>query len=278
MFGLFKTKKQKQEDISAIVAQIHEDFLTEVDNLLAEASIKVSTESNKKALLSKADVLRTLGFTSTKEVTIAEKEIDRLSKARGINTAKDKLIKAINYFSFKYPQYKFITEESVQKICQKYGLVYGPVKNYIGTVPTKNMNDIQNFQVVEDDCLYIDTYYSTINNVSYKEYAEKVNSYNETVRRINFDNQRHLYYDHLRYLQRELSRYSKAPLEIAGPQKDFNMEGLRKEGYKLVSIVKNIPDPVVLQPVLFEGTKYYLIVTAWGPEAEDELVVNEKMN
>jgi len=39
-----------------------------------------------------------------------------------------------------------------------------------------------------------------------------------------------------------------------------------------------IPDPVVLQPVLFENTKYYLILSAWGQEATDELVVNQKFN
>ena len=37
---------------------------------------------------------------------------------------------------------------------------------------------------------------------------------------------------------------------------------------------KHIPDPVVLQPV--KGG--YLIITAWGDEASDEIVVNQKMN
>ena len=46
--------------------------------------------------------------------------------------------------------------------------------------------------------------------------------------------------------------------------------------FKLSKI--EIPDPVVLQPVNFKGEKYYLIVTAWGDEASDELVVNETLN
>jgi hypothetical protein len=45
-----------------------------------------------------------------------------------------------------------------------------------------------------------------------------------------------------------------------------------KEGYKLEK--KHIPDPVVLQPV----KNGYLILTAWGNESEDELVVNQKFN
>ena len=39
-----------------------------------------------------------------------------------------------------------------------------------------------------------------------------------------------------------------------------------------------IPDPVVLQPVFFKGRKHYLIVTAWGIEAEDDLVKNSNHN
>ena len=39
-----------------------------------------------------------------------------------------------------------------------------------------------------------------------------------------------------------------------------------------------VPDPVVMQPVLFNDIEYYLIVTAWGEEASDVEVVNQIMN
>lgn len=39
-----------------------------------------------------------------------------------------------------------------------------------------------------------------------------------------------------------------------------------------------IPDPVVLKPVIYNSQKYYLIVTAWGLEAGDEIVVNSNHN
>ena len=38
------------------------------------------------------------------------------------------------------------------------------------------------------------------------------------------------------------------------------------------------PDPVIFQSVLYKGNEYYLIITAWGDEASDELVVNERSN
>ena len=47
-----------------------------------------------------------------------------------------------------------------------------------------------------------------------------------------------------------------------------------EDGYKLKQVYKDIPDPVVLQPV--KGG--YLILTAWGDEASDPLVINENFN
>ena len=38
--------------------------------------------------------------------------------------------------------------------------------------------------------------------------------------------------------------------------------------------LKIVPDPVVLQPVRYG----FLIVTAWGDEASDEMVVNPRNN
>ena len=57
---------------------------------------------------------------------------------------------------------------------------------------------------------------------------------------------------------------------------DFNTEGMQLEGFNLKPI--ELPDPIVLQPVCFENKKHYLIVTAWGAEASDESVVNQKYN
>jgi len=62
----------------------------------------------------------------------------------------------------------------------------------------------------------------------------------------------------------------KLTLKICAPLKDMDTTGKELRDYKLV----NHPDPVVLQPV--KGG--YLIVTAWGDESKDELVVNEKLN
>lgn len=59
-------------------------------------------------------------------------------------------------------------------------------------------------------------------------------------------------------------------LKICAPLKDMDTKGMRILGYKLK---KEIPDPVVLQPIVGG----YLIVTAWGDEASDENVINENL-
>lgn len=53
------------------------------------------------------------------------------------------------------------------------------------------------------------------------------------------------------------------------------MRGMSIKNFKLE---KEIPDPIVLMPVFCYGRKNYLVVTAWGEEASDDLVVNQKMN
>ena len=53
-----------------------------------------------------------------------------------------------------------------------------------------------------------------------------------------------------------------------------------KYGYTLKDRIftKEVPDPVVLAPINFNNTNLYCIVTAWGDEASDPLVVNESNN
>lgn len=262
--------------VNEVIEEIHDTFYTEVDRLLAEAKISKSLDTDKQDLIEKCARLKALGFTNTKEVKEAEAEIDRLNKLEQENKAKSILIEAINYFSFKYPNYKFITEDSVKKICAKYNLVYGSIDRYIGTVPNKNLKHIEDFRVLEDDeCfIYEKRYFSGWggSNIKEKRYlnASRYKAEQKLKNHTDLD---------LLMMSRNMSFQEinmKCPLEIAAPLKDFNMKGMEVENHKISKI--EIPDPVVLKPVIFRGKKHYLIVTAWGLEASDELVVNANHN
>ncbi len=249
-----------------IIQEIHDTFYTEVDRLLNEAKISVSNETTKQELIDKCKRLKALGFTNTKEVQEAQIEINRLEEINKINLNKESLVRAINYFSIKYPNYKFITEDSVKKICEKYNLVYGTVNRYIGTIPDKNLKHIEEFKINENDICRFEierSFHFGDGNPKFQCIQDQISSkeYNRT-RRIQIGSS---------YIE-----YGTCPLEIAAPLKDFNMDKAEIKNFKISNI--HIPDPVVLQPVIFKGQKHYLIVTAWGEESTDELVINNKMN
>lgn len=248
------------KSVNEVIEEIHETFYTEVDRLLEEAKQLTSVETIKQSLIDKCNRLKDLGFTNTKEVKEAEEELRRLQGINSDNHKKSELVKAIEYFSFKYPQYKFITEESVKNICEKYNLIYGEISRYVGAVPDKNLKHIEDFKIDENDCCYI------VDGYCPKDIKGKVGSKGSSASIKNsFYGDYNIYY------------YTKPiPFEIAAPLKDFNTEGMELKGRKLSKI--EIPDPVVLKPVIFNGVKHFLVVTAWGLEAEDELVVNPNMN
>jgi hypothetical protein len=269
MINLFKTKPA-QKSTKEIIEEIHDSFYTEVDNLLAEAKIEKSLSTDKQDLIEKQNKLTSLGFHNTKEVKEANEEILRLQKLEKENVSKKELIEAINYFSFKYPYYKFITEESVKKICEKYNLIYSTVDRYTGTVPDSNIKQMLEFKIQEEDECYE-------KELSVRGFMRRVNT-----SLISFQEKEMLkndleYSDPI-FLLDDLYRtiIKKLPLEICAPIKDFDLQGHELKDFKLSKI--EIPDPVVLQPVFFKGKKHYLIVTAWGDEASDELVVNQNMN
>lgn len=281
--SIFKKKIEKNtlptKSTKEIIEEIHETFYSEVDKLLAEAKIMNTVETDRQPLIDKSARLEKLGFGQSKECKEAKKEIERLDKLKLDNLNKKTLIEAINYFSFKYPQYKFITEDSVKKICEKYNLVYGEVSRYIGEIPTKNLEDMEKFTISDDDVCCIEQYRSS---GGYRG-TPTFRSFTEQVEKDKKDKEWENSHSYMPGLRGGLLSFGqgytfkgKCPLEIAAPLKDFNTQGMEVKDFKLSNI--EIPDPVVLQPVIYDNTKYYLIVTAWGEEGSDELVVNQKMN
>lgn len=237
-----------------IIEEIHETFYTEVDRLLAEAGIKHSLETEKQHILNKSNRLKNLGFFKSNVVIEAKEEEQRLDELKKENDGKVELIEAITYFSNKYPQYKFITEESVKKICNKYGLIYGNVADYKGNVPEKNLIDIECFNIEDIDECYFSRHFS------------RFDVFSEGRRRVSYGDKN---------LKGESDGFAYSttdgeicPLEIVAPFKDFDLRDREIKDFK----IQDIPDPIVLKPVVFNKKKHYLIITAWGLEADDELV------
>lgn len=258
ILNIFKTEPKVNNN--ALVAEIHNAFYTEVDRIKEFALDKHSLETGSQELIEKGKRLRALGFVSTQEVKEAQQETNRLSELKKENLKKESLVRAIEYFSFKYPHYKFITEESVKKICSKYGLIYGDIKYYKGTVPDINLDHIEKFKIAKEDKCYSITVI--------RRWEFKNGSSTSFVNLETYLNTEAL------FTSSESTSKSICSMEIVAPSEDFDMTRMEVKDHKLSAI----PDPIVLQPVFFEDYKYYLIVTAWGEESSDQLVVNEKLN
>lgn len=265
MKNIFKKQRQDvhnmQETDVVTVEEIHDTFFTEVDRLLDNAKLFNSLDTDKQALLDKCERLTKLGFSKSKEVQEATAEINRLNYLKIENEEKKELIDAINYFSQKYPLYKFITEESVKKICEKYGLIYGEISNYIGTIPDKNLKEIEDFKISEDDEAY------TVNRIFMIDWG----SINEEPVFMTFKNTQSI--NNSKYY-----RYSieKSKLVIAAPISDFDTKNMKIEKQQLIKVP--VQDPIVLKPVIYNEKRHFLIMSAWGEEASDENVVNQNFN
>lgn len=150
------------------------------------------------------------------------------------------------YFRSRYPQYKFISERQVKNICKKYNLVLTTVDRYTGTVPHSKVAEIASFKLRTED----------LRN-----------------RRINeWGMISHDAFHPFNYATGETLHPGHSEFWICAPITDVDTEGLTAVEHNLSEV--RADDPVVLQPV--EGG--FIIVAAWGPEASDEDVVNEKMN
>jgi len=235
------------------VAEIHETFFSEVDRLLENARIFREVEIKNPTTYEKGKRLEALGFTNAKTVADSNKEQKRLDGLEAENKAKQLLVDAIEYFTNKYPLYRFITMDSINRICDKYGLKHGEIYLYEGEVPDKNLAEIENAKIDENDRVYSarSEFSSAKVFMSKKESGDYRDSDN-----------------------RFLSYYGWGTLGfiIAAPRKDFRASA-QVEGNEITERPAPL-DPIVMMPVIFQRKVFYLIISAWGDEASDPEVVN----
>lgn len=276
MFKLFKKSAENKVEVAEPkkskypkeVLEIHHEFETAADKLLQSAKEVIAEAGTKDAV--KVSRLESLGFKQASQVTELKPILQKAQLSKG-------QIELLSYYQRNYPLNKFITEEQVKIICHKYNLVCGDVDRFKGFVPEKNLREIEGFKLKDSEQGLVELVNTCVTDVSlgfYNEsdlsdrlYLSSPQDENEelVVKAMALGVRR----DHV-YIQRS---DKKNTLKICAPVKDMDISGLELvEGYKLQK--KHIPDPVVLQPV--KGG--YLILTAWGDEASDELVVNQKMN
>lgn len=274
MFNLKRKVVNTFKDPSVLIAEIHEEFDSSTERLLAEAKDILSKKDTSK--IAKADRLKSIGFVSSKTVEEAQKQVNEAAKSK-------ELSENIVYFKQHYPFNKFINETEVERICKKYGLLCGAASNYIGDIPEKNLAEIEAFKLRQEDMQ--EERYRSLSELSWLMEQERrlsqsrsfgfftpLPSYSQSADPFSISD--------MMQSQSLLGQadshkkekvYKKPEFKICAPVKDFDTSRMRiEDGYKL----SKIPDPIVLQPV--KGG--YLIVSKWGIEGEDKELVNEVLN
>ena len=129
-----------------LIEQIHNEVYSAHDLLLKEAELVLQTpidESKAKDY----EKLMSLGFNSEKNIKEHKEEVQKIEQSK-------KTKQTIDYYSFKYPFNKFINEDSVVRICNKYSLLLTDVNRFIGGIPETNQKEIINFKVDKMDLPY----------------------------------------------------------------------------------------------------------------------------
>lgn len=278
--------QNKMKTNNELVMEIHNQFYTASDRLLAEA--KAIIENPPTEFLKRGKRLADLGFTNSRVVQQA-------NEAQALIDKKTNEAKTLADYAMRYPLYRFITEGEIGIICAKYGLVQGQINKYKGDVPDKNIREIENAgPLAPQDEMWAEINYGIMRNSSTflpksdvikqaqaeERRQEKVEQEAQELWRLNaelglmtipesaFDS---AYTTHSR--SHGYTAHKKAMLHICAPLKDMDTSGMEVKGHNLVKI--EVPDPVVLERT---SSGLWRIITAWGLEASDPLVINPKMN
>lgn len=276
--NFFTTKTDAQ-----LVEEIHNEFDAAQDRLLQQA--KAIIESNN-SLSNKAERLKNIGFTASELVLENENKKSILVKNR-------EQANLIEYYKMHYPFQKFLTEGELNRICNKYNLIYAPISAYKKDVPDKNITEIEKAKPLENtlapedvlkcklnfhtwlvptggDFLHIWSIWRYVlpsvidGNYSseYKVNAILNNKYNTGIQ----------------YLVTDIEniKFNRQGLFIAAPKSHFNKKGLMKNG-ELGMFNYSITVPK--DPIVFRYCKGGIqVLSKWGLEASDEGLINEILN
>lgn len=274
MLSLLNKKTEQQ-----IVAEIHNEFDTAEDRLLKQAEMLL-TELNiptESSIEKKAETLKSLGFVNSETVKQAEKLSTTRKKEEERLVATKELAETIQYYKQNYPFQKFLTESELERICKKYNLVFAPVANYIKDVPEKNINEINKCPSLKPKDNPTNIYIHTISKLKNRISNVKIKT---------TENDGHLGANSLlkKYKINESSEYNSINVEtvtikrdglfIAAPKLHFKLNGLLNKKYGFFNFTVEHKDPIVFR-YCRSGVQ---VLSKWGLEASDELLINEKLN
>lgn len=286
--SVFKPKlvhtPEPTQTTAELVAQIHHEFATVGDFQQQQAQQLLSARTGDT--FDKAERLRKIGFTQTPQVLEAD-------MAERVKSEAEKTIKEVQYWRMHYPNYRFIPTHAINALCTKYGLVCAPISRYKGFVPEKNLAEIEQWEKTglrKEDLFYeLDGMFLEGDWVNVTGMLKTRHPY-EYVKKLGFcpdlfhlEMSQEMSFDPAVVWAGEGYEHSgnnkmwfrivTEEYQICAPSKHMDVSGLNQEG-AVFKLKEEAPDPIVLKPVKGGG----LMLTAWGDESTDPLVVNHAMN
>lgn len=251
------------------IEMIHRDFDTAVETLVKIADEKQKSASQLNEPKPQSDYedgkfLESIGFVNTVKAIKAKDFDSGKGKIVNVKTASAKESKAIMNIIQKYqtifPFHKFILYSQVINICEKYNLFLAPVEMYKGDIPSKNIEELKNFD--------FKTYKSSgcVPNIDGNEpicaQALQINKYNTEYIKM--------------YICAPRAEFIVGKNTLCIGKELYNdhnaSEHSLKHPFKFKAQLKPAPkDPIVLIPVqAFElGQIGFIVNTKWGLEAND---------
>jgi hypothetical protein len=126
-----------------LIEQIHNEVYSAHDLLLKEAENILNKRIDDYKVQDYQKLIN-LGFNNEKNIIKHKEEVTKIEESKFIKST-------IKNYTFKYPFNKFINEDSVVRICEKYGLLLTDVNRFIGAIPEINQKEIINFKVDKKD-------------------------------------------------------------------------------------------------------------------------------
>ena len=152
-------------------------------------------------------------------------------------------------------------------MCEKYNLFVRDTNFFLGDIPEKNIKDIMGFSVFVNDLPIHERY----REQWLKQYSHLVRGQNNF---YSMQNSLRIPIEH--FAEMRIGSY----IQIAAIKSLFDEQAFAKSQARILNKTElAAKHQVELDPIVLCETKHgYIIITAWGDEANDELVVNQNHN
>ena len=273
LFGISEPKKQEISVQESKVSKVIE--LPSIEDSLSNLAIEVVGASTQTSLMPLKDTfqldeeyakLKNLGLINSANARLIKTKLDSINKYNdGVRKAQN-LIAYIKNLNYLYEgKAILISKESFYTVCRKYNLDIGPLKNYTGVIPVKNLKELAQVRSTGH-------YHSTIYVV--KEVTNNSDDITNGVIRRFLEQNYYIFFsdkhigrlsdispwgEEARSVYLNCDWYNEDDFFIACPK-----EHLKKNNVT----ISNRP----IDPIVFRFCEYGIVIhTMWGKEADDKV-------